>query len=111
MVNNIIAYAGAFLGSCIIGFALSHDYMILSMGGFIIMLLAIFRVMAMVARRLHDFNVRGVIAAAFFAFNFIFGDYEFANLCSLFINILIFIWPGNKFDNQYGEVPKSGISY
>lgn len=111
LVNIIITYLALFLGTYIVGFALSRDYTIFSMIGFIMLFLAIFRALAMTARRLHDLNLPGVIAMAISAFNIIFGDYEFAQLCSLFIGVLLLIWPGNKNDNQYGEVPRSGVSF
>ena len=111
LVNIIIAYVALFLGLFIVSFALPRNYVLLSMGGFIILFLAILRSFAMTARRLHDLNFPGIITLARYAFNIIFGDYEFAKLCALFINILILIWPGNKESNQYGEVPDSGISY
>lgn len=111
LVNIVIAYVALFLGVFIVGFALPHHYVVFSMGGFVILFLAILRSFAMTARRLHDLNLPGIIALALYAFNIIFADYDFAQLCSLFINILIFIWPGNKEDNQYGEIPDSGISY
>lgn len=111
IVNIIIGSIASILGYLIIAFALPRDYTIFSMLGFIILFLAIFRVLAMTARRLHDLNLPGVIALALYAFNIIFEDYEFAQLCSFFVDILIIIWPGSKGENQYGEAPVSRISF
>lgn len=111
IVNIIIGYMASLLGYFIIAFALPRDYTIFSMFGFIVLFLALFRVLAMTARRLHDLNLPGVIALALYAFNIIFENYEFAQLCALFVEILIIIWPGNKLENQYGEAPVSGVSF
>ena len=111
LVNNIAVIVVASAAAYISGFAFAGQYVILAMGGFVIAVLAAFRGFAMTARRLHDLNLPGVIVIALFVFEILFDNYEFAMLCSSFIWILILIWPGKKCDNQYGEVPKSGISY
>ena len=98
-ILGIIAFLAFYINSTVI-----------TMLCLIVTAFATLRLISVLIRRVHDFGVNGVVIPIFLAFNVIFGDYEIGHAISLFINIMIWLIPGQKTENKYGDVPHGNFT-
>lgn len=111
IVNSLIVYVSMFIGVLIFAYGGAKlNSMVLMILGGIIILLTLARFIAIVARRFHDFNLPGICALIFVAFNILFGGFELGDAIGVFINFLLWVIPGNKSVNSYGDISEKRIS-
>mgnify|MGYP001184791343 CR=1 FL=1 len=106
-LNSLIAYIIIGIGTVL---ALRIDSTIITMLCLIVIAFATLRSISVLIRRVHDFGVNGVVIPIFLAFNIIFGDYEIGHALGLFVNIIIWLIPGQKTENKYGDVPHGNFT-
>lgn len=102
-LNQILAMAISVAGVFILVFSFQHKYMVIGALGGVLVVGTIFRSLAIGARRLHDFNLPGWPMILLVVFGLLFGSYDIAQAIQTFLCIALWVIPGTKDRNQYGE--------
>lgn len=110
LINFVIVGVISFIGTLLVAYTINRSGIVLTIIGVFLIIISVLRYLSILARRLHDFNLKGIYALVFFIFNIVFGYYEIAHAIGTFLGLVVMVIPGSATDNDFGEKPSSKIS-